>query len=169
MALVQDGVPKALRHAMRRFAATVSIVTVRQGGRSYGVSATAVTSVSLAPPSLLAILSSKASALEPLLESRRFCVNFLKAEQEDLSRVFASKQFAGRRFEYGNWTESDGYVYLSDAQANVFCELRESIAFGTHVLCLGQAERVQFAGPVNPLIYLNGRYFSAPEYIGSGA
>jgi flavin reductase (DIM6/NTAB) family NADH-FMN oxidoreductase RutF len=96
-------------------------------------------------------------------------VNFLKAEQEEISRVFASKQFAGRRFEYGNWTESDGYVYLSDAQANVFCELRESIAFGTHVLCLGQAERVQSAGPVNPLIYLDGRYFSALEYIGSGA
>jgi flavin reductase len=156
-----DPLSERLRLAMRRFATTVSVITVSQGGQNHGVTATAVTSVCLDPPSLLVILGKETSALPPLLGARRFCINFLTAEQEALSRVFGSSKLSGQRFAPGTWSERDGYVQLVDAQASVFCELKESIPFGTHVMCLGEVRQVRVADAVNPLIYLDGRYFGA--------
>jgi flavin reductase (DIM6/NTAB) family NADH-FMN oxidoreductase RutF len=156
-------VAESLRMAMRRFAATVSVVTVRHEGVNHGVTATSVTSVSLDPPSMVAILSAEASALAPLLQARRFCINFLAAGQEAISKVFASRQHAGRRFEHGAWSENGGYVLLENAQASVCCELRESLRVGTHVLCVGEVRQVRIADGVNPLIYLDGRYLAAGD------
>ena len=43
----------AFKLAMRRLAATVTIVTAGREGRRFGMTATAVTSVTAAPPTLL--------------------------------------------------------------------------------------------------------------------
>lgn len=154
---------------MRRFATTVSVVTARHAGESRGVTATAVTSVSLEPPSLLVVLSGRASALPPLLAAGRFCVNVLTAEQQHISEAFSSRQLAGRRFEYGSWVESDGYLRLEGCQASAFCELRQSHRFGTHFLCIGEVKQVHLCDDVNPLMYVNGRYFGALQALQSPA
>lgn len=46
-------IEQAFRKAMRRFAATVSVISARQGVERHAMTATAVTSLSMAPPSLL--------------------------------------------------------------------------------------------------------------------
>ena len=67
----------ALRQAMRRVASTVALVTVRHDTLNHGVAATAVSSVSMEPPSMLVVLNTESSAIAPLLAAGRFCINYL--------------------------------------------------------------------------------------------
>lgn len=49
----------AFRDAMRRMASTVTIITATDFGRHHGMTVTALTSVSMNPPSLLACLNNR--------------------------------------------------------------------------------------------------------------
>ena len=49
----------AFRDAMRRMASTVTIITATDFGRHHGMTVTAVTSVSMDPPSLLVCLNNR--------------------------------------------------------------------------------------------------------------
>ena len=51
----------SFRDAMRRLAATVTIISARGEGRRHGITATAVTSVSRDPPSLLVCVTGSGS------------------------------------------------------------------------------------------------------------
>src|SRR3954462_7103791 len=82
-------VKAAFRNAMRRLAATVTIVTTADGGRWHGMTATAVTSVSADPPALLVCVTQSASLQEPLMASGRFGVNLLRACHADLCGIFS--------------------------------------------------------------------------------
>ena len=66
---------QAFKEAMRRLAATVTIVTAAKGDESYGMTMTAVTSLSMDPPSLVICVNRNAS-LHPVLAGRQeapFC------------------------------------------------------------------------------------------------
>ncbi len=73
------------RKAMRRLASAVTVISTAHDDRRHGMTATAVTSVSSAPPSLLACINRSASLHAPLLASRRFCVNILHGSRSDRS------------------------------------------------------------------------------------
>ena len=67
------------RAAMRRFPSTVSVISTAKDGQRHGMTATAVTSVSLNPPSLLVCVN-RSGRLFGIMEScHRFCVNVLHA------------------------------------------------------------------------------------------
>ena len=116
---------------------------------------------------MLVVLNTESSAIAPLLAAGRFCINYLTGEQEPLSRLFGSKSTREERFRNGSWIEEEGYVSLEGAQARAFCVLRESHRFGTHVICIGEAERVEVIDAVNPLVYLDGSYFGAATAAGA--
>lgn len=88
---VEQPPPDAFRLTMRRLAAMITVITTRDRNRRFGMTATAVTSVTMAPPSLLVCVIRCASLHEPLSVRGRFCVNILKSGQEDVSRVFAGR------------------------------------------------------------------------------
>ena len=78
------------KRAMGSFAAGVTIVTtVDDGGKVWGLTATAFSSVSKSPPLCLVCVSHAADAYPAIAASRRFAVNVLSAEQEALSARFA--------------------------------------------------------------------------------
>jgi flavin reductase len=144
--------------AMRALTSTVSIISTSQGGRRFGMTATAVTSVSMAPPSLLVCVNQAASLHVPLIESGRFCVNILQAWQGDLAHAFGSRTIADR-FAHGAWLRDDRALpYLADAQANVFCDVDDVHAYGTHTVVIGRVYGVGVQAPVHPLLYQDGRY-----------
>ena len=105
-----DG-PRALRDnfraAMRRFTATVSVISCCLDGRRHGMTATAVTSVSLDPPSLLVCVNRNGRLFGMLERSPRFCVNVLHAAQSAVSQTFAQPHSA-ERFAQGEW-EDDAF------------------------------------------------------------
>ena len=146
------------RSAMRALASAVSIVSTTCEGRRFGMTATAVTSVSAAPPSLLICVNRSASLHDPLLRSRIFCVNILHAFQSDLAQAFGSKDVKDR-FARGDWrADGRGAPYLGDAQANIFCDVDDVHAYGSHTIVVGKVYHTGARKPVHPLVYQDGRY-----------
>lgn len=149
----------AFRDAMRRFAATVTIVTACDHTRRHGMTATAVTSVSMDPPSLLVCVNQKALLHDILGRARHFCVNVLTHDQAALSAAFSGATTALDRFDVGTWGETqEGVPYLKDAQSNLFCRKSGALPFGTHTILIGTVEAVGLGAAAAPLLYQNATY-----------
>lgn len=144
------------RSTMRRVAATVTLLSTSWRGRRFGMTATSVTSVSFAPPSLLTIINQTASIYDPLLASGHFCVNVLFRNQGELCDAFSGRRKGEERFQVGNWASEDGIPFLRDAQANIFCEVDRVVPYGTHAVVIGKVCRARAKLEVSPLLYLDG-------------
>lgn len=82
-----------LRQVMGHFATGVTIVTLRNDrGEPIGLTANALTSVSLEPPLILLCVDKNAQSYPYFKRNTRFAVNILSQEQEDLSRRFAKSE-----------------------------------------------------------------------------
>lgn len=145
--------------AMRRLAATVNIVTSERDGVPFGITATAVTSLSMDPKSILVCIN-RSSSISSIIEERRiFCVNILADHHADVSRTFGGMAKGADRFSVGKWRRSEeGIPYLNDAQACLFCTLDRLVTFGTHNVFFGSVGDIRLSGDVSPLIYLDGHY-----------
>ena len=147
------------RSAMRRYPAAVTIVTATDDQRHHGMTATAVTSLSLDPPSLLVCLNRTTLLHDIMLSARRFCVNVLGHDHVHLSGAFSGLVSPERRFELGAWQKtSEGIDFLGDAQANVLCQRVAALPYGTHTIFIGEVEQVRVSLPVQPLIYHDATY-----------
>lgn len=147
------------RSAMRRFPAAVTIITAADRERRHGMTATAVTALSLDPPSLLACVNRASLLHDIMLSARRFCVNVLRRDQAHLSGAFGGAVAPDQRFQHGAWRQTpDGIDFLDDAQANVFCRRVAAVPYGTHTIFIGEVERVKLSSPVEPLIYHDATY-----------
>jgi len=93
------------RLAMREFASGVAIVTCASGKERAGCTATALTSLSLSPPSLVICLERSSSTLAVLTQAGAFAVNILAAQHEALASRFAGRNGVEgeARFEEGDW------------------------------------------------------------------
>jgi len=152
----------AFRDAMRRFATTVSIISCASGGCRYGMSATAVTSLSIDPPSLLVCVNKSTATHRVLSRGGRFCVNVLRSFHSQLSQAFSGKLKGEDRFRLGAWHESDdGVPFLDDAQANLFCEIDRITDYGTHTIFIGRVYLARVNADVDPLLYQDGKYVIA--------
>lgn len=151
-----------LKQAMRRMAASVSIVSaVDTGGRAYAMTATAVTSVSLDPPSLLVCVNQRAGIYEALEQGHRFCINILNHRQRELAELCSQGPQTRDRFAIGQWkNHASGTPYLADAQANIICINDKSLCYASHTIFIGRVESVTLHGEVSPLIYLDGTYMA---------
>lgn len=157
--MTQDSFKAEFRKAMRRLTGTVTVITTALEGRRYGMTATAVTSVSADPPSLLICINRSASLHEPLIRAGRYCVNILQAGQTDVAQAFSGGVPQELRFCQGDWDEdATGLPFLRDAQANIFCDADAMASYGTHSIIIGKVSQVQAAGRVTPLLYQDGQY-----------
>ena len=150
---------QAFREAMRRFATTVSIVSCAGEGCRYGMSATAITSLSFDPPSLLVCVNKSTATHRALSRGGWFRVNVLRSFHSELSRAFSGKLKGEDRFRSGNWRETEGGLpFLSDAQANLFCEIACIMDYATHTIFIGRVYSVRTQADVDPLLYRDGEY-----------
>ena len=147
------------KEGMRQLAAGVTIVTTAVGGRRNGLTATAVCSLSAAPPMLLACVNREAGAHDPTLQSRVFCVNVLAEKHLDLAAQFASSSRLGERFTTGNWgTLATGAPVLIDALASFDCLLGQTLKAETHTVLVGRVQAVRSDAAQEPLLYSRGTF-----------
>ncbi len=155
------GLADGLRQAMRGIAATVIALATRDTtGERHGIVATSVTSLSFAPPSLLACINTSSSIAPHLDIGTHFSANVLRAEHQALSRVLADQTQRANRFADEAWAADEhGVPYLSNAQSTIFCRVVQSVSHGTHQIAIGNVYAVRNAGgDIAPLVYLSGRY-----------
>jgi flavin reductase (DIM6/NTAB) family NADH-FMN oxidoreductase RutF len=152
----------AFRDAMRRFATTVSVISCASGGCRHGMSATAVTSLSVDPPALLVCVNKSTATHRVLSRGGRFCVNVLRSFHSQVSQAFSGKLKGEDRFRVGAWQETDdGLPFLGDAQANLFCEIDRITDYGTHTIFIGRVYSAIVHADVDPLLYQDGKYVIA--------
>jgi flavin reductase (DIM6/NTAB) family NADH-FMN oxidoreductase RutF len=143
---------------MRRLAGGVAIVTARSCGRPYGMTMTAVMSLTLEPPALLIAVNQSASMAPLLVEGAEFCVNLLHANHHAMCEQFSALPSA-ERFSVGTWADGRaGLPFLPDAEAAIFCTVGPCHMFGTHRMVIGLVEEVRLGGPICPLLHIDGRY-----------
>jgi flavin reductase len=149
------------KQAMRRVASTVNVITVCVGGEPMGITATAMSSLSVDPPSLLICINRTASVHSPLEDVSHFCVNVLHRSQEEIARVFADKSRRELRFATGWQVDCDRPPRLADAQAAILCRRIRHFPYGTHSIFVGEVEEVAVREDVDPLVYVDGKYGGA--------
>jgi flavin reductase (DIM6/NTAB) family NADH-FMN oxidoreductase RutF len=148
---------KELRRVMGLFATGVTVITTRdRDGRVYGLTANAVTSLSLVPPLLLICVDRKAESHPHFFDSRCFIVNILAEHQGDVSARFAKSggdKFTGVPYRLGR----QNTPILEGTLGHVECSIVETHEGGDHVIHIGAVEHAEFRGG-RPLIFFQGRY-----------
>jgi flavin reductase len=151
----------AFKLAMRRVASTVNVITICVGGEPMGITATAMSSISLDPPSLLVCINRSASMHGSMEDVAHFSVNVLHRDQEEVAQIFADRRHKALRFADGWSVDCERPPRLLNAQASFLCRRIDHHRFGTHSIFIGQVEEVAMRGDVHPLVYLDGRYGAA--------
>lgn len=148
---------------MRGFAGAVSVVTVADGAERSGFTATSVSSFSATPPMIVASMKAISSSAGILGRTRRFGVNLLRVEQQDIAQRFTG--FGGEQgaARYGDsaWTRllPDGAPVLADAVVTMDCEADELLERHGHILIIGRVREIRVAEEApQPLLYWQGRY-----------
>ncbi len=156
----------AFREAMRRLAASVMIVTTRDGeGHPHGMVASSVIPVSMEPPSMLVAVNRGAGLHPALSASGRFCVNLLAGHQHHLLAPFSQTSLRVERFRSDDWADAwspaaDRLPWLPQAPAAIECAVDLATDYGTHTLFIGRVLSVHCpdatAGAMSPLVWLAG-------------
>ena len=149
--------PATFRAVLGRLASGVSVITLAgTDGRDHGITVTALCSLSIDPPLLLACVDRTATVYPHLVGANHFAVNLLSYEQEALSRRFAETRedrFGGVAFERG----TSGIALLNDALAHIECSMWAQHDGGDHTVFVGRVTHAA-ARDGHPLVYYMGRY-----------
>ncbi len=147
------------RLGMRCLAGAVSIITSARAGHRYGMTATAVCSVSADPPTLLVCVNRGTNTHDAIAKGGVFCVNVLRAEDRELSGLFSGAQKGEGRFRGEHWTKlASGAPALASALVCFDCRVVNRLVQGTHTIFLGEVERLQIGKKGKPLLYADGQY-----------
>lgn len=146
--------------AMAYAATAVSIVTTDGPAGRFGITVSAVCSVSAEPPMVLACINKKSPSVKAIEENGSFCVNLLNSDQSSISNCFAGRPIEGEAFsfEIADWkTAVTGSPILEDASANFDCILDNSFEAGTHKIFIGLVKSAVHSG-TKPLAYSQREY-----------
>jgi flavin reductase (DIM6/NTAB) family NADH-FMN oxidoreductase RutF len=156
---LDEGVGADFRATRRRFPATVTVVTASDGVRDHGMTVTAVSSVSMSPPSLMVCLNNRTLLHEMLLSQANFAVNVLSDVHPSVSDAFSGKVEPGERFATGGWERDPaGMMILPSAHAIVICRRMAAVPHGTHTIFIGQVTRARGNSQTWPLLYAEASY-----------
>ena len=150
-----------LRRVMGTFCTGVTIITTRDdAGRPFGLTANAITSLSLVPPLVLICVDRKAESHTHFFTSKVFVVNVLSEEQEAISRRFAvsgGEKFTDIPCRPGRL----GALVLEGTLAHLECRIVETHEGGDHVIHVGEVEHAEAHGG-RPLLFYQGKYERLP-------
>jgi len=150
--------PDSFRSVLGRFASGITVVTTRDAEqRDVGMTVSAFCSVSLDPPLVQVCVDREASLHAAMLTTTRYGVSILAAEQEALSRRFATAESARRFDGIGYRRGESGVVLLDDALAHLECRIVASHESGDHTMFVGEVESAT-ARNARPLLYYRGGY-----------
>src|SRR6476469_1831200 len=96
---------RAFREVCSRFVTGVGVVTSFGPDGPAGMTANAVTSLSLEPPLMIVCFDRTARTLEAVEHSRRLGIQFLAHDQEEIASRFASKLPEAEKFEGLDWSD----------------------------------------------------------------
>jgi flavin reductase (DIM6/NTAB) family NADH-FMN oxidoreductase RutF len=150
--------PTEFRRVLSRFATGVTVVAAQEpGGPARGLTASAIASVSLDPPLVLACVDRTADTHVCIERAGAFAISVLGAGDEVLAGRFAGGQ-ADSKFEGVGYREAEtGAPILTDALAWVDCRVWAAYDGGDHTIFVGEVLAGD-AGPGTPLVHFDGAF-----------
>ncbi|STD10345.1 p-hydroxyphenylacetate 3-hydroxylase, reductase component [Dermatophilus congolensis] len=147
--------PDEYRHAMRRVAAGISVLTTTDGRHDLAMTLNSVTSVSLDPPLQLAVIHNEARCLEALLESKHWIINVLPASARHLATRFAEvgRPSFGQLDRVDHTRSTEDLACLDVAIARFHCRLWAQYPGGDHTIVVGSVVRVEVPVDVGPGLF----------------
>ena len=146
--------------AIAQHVSSVCVITTSLSGERFGLTATAVSSVSAEPPRLLVCVNKSGFTHDKIVDAGRFCVNVLTEEQDKVAMVFAGMGGdSADRFAAGEWTTlATGAPTLVGAAAVFDCVLGETCDQSTHTVLFGDVVATAHQKGHDTLLY-GGRRF----------
>jgi flavin reductase (DIM6/NTAB) family NADH-FMN oxidoreductase RutF len=145
---------RLFRDVLGAFPTGVTVVTAPGPA---GLTTNAFSSVSLDPPLVLVCFDNASRTLPAVRTCGRYAVNVLRAGQEELAAVFASKAVAEEKFAAVTHTVEHGVPVLDDALAWLICEVVDLVDAGDHTIGIGRVDALEvFDG--DPLLFWRGTY-----------
>lgn len=154
------------RALMRHQAGAVAIVATAVGEMRAGLTATAFSSLTDQPPTLLVCVQRRVGAHDVIARSKMFSLNILAADQQDVAVRFSGNSgvHGAERFDAHGWRRlKTGAPVLEQALAVLDCELVESHGFSTHTIFIGRVVDGATRSDAQPLLYFRGDYWNIGE------
>ena len=147
-------------NAMAGAAFGVSIVTTNGAAGRFGMTVSAISSVSAEPPILLACINRKNSIAAAITANARFTVNILAQPHITLAKSFSGRPEEGSTaYDFSDfaWHNLDDQFVIGDAAATFLCDLETHYDSGTHRIFLGRVFHASHSGAA-PLIYSHRKF-----------
>ncbi|CAN5905221.1 flavin reductase family protein [soil metagenome] len=145
------------RQVLGHFPTGVCVVAGFHEDKPVGLAIGSFFSISLDPPLVGFCAATSSSTWPKLRQAGRFCINILAEDQEEISRIFASKdadKFAGL-----GWSRSPlGSPRVDRALAWVDCDLDQVHPAGDHEIVVGAVHDLQVEREGGPLVFFRGGY-----------
>lgn len=146
------------RSAIGGYLTGVTVVTALDKGRTVGMAANSLTSVTMDPPTLLVCLNQRAATRYAVNGTRKFVVNILSAGQANVVQSFARRHADGDKLTGIDHEIIPGYgAAIEGAMASFVCDVSESVLHGTHEVVFGRVERV-LQNDAIPMAYFRGKF-----------
>lgn len=113
------------RDLMAGVCSPVTVVTTTADGTAYGATVSSFASLSLDPPLVSVAFGRDSRLLGHIQAARRFGVNILGQDQDDLAIAFA--RHGADRFADTHWFAEDGLPRLADAPGWMVCDLHQTV------------------------------------------
>jgi flavin reductase len=144
--------------AMGKAVTGVQIVTTDGSHGRFGVTVSALCSVSAEPPLLAVCINDRSPICPAITENRGFCVSLLSKGQAGISDVFAGRSSRRFDFECAEWSKAkSGSPRLVGAVAAFDCALAAELQAGTHRVFFGRIIEATHRD-LAPLLYSRGQY-----------
>lgn len=146
------------RQVLGHFATGVTVVTaVEDDDTPVGVAIGSFFSISL-EPALVGFCAGIHSASWPRIKvTGKFCVNILADDQEELCRLFATKD--PEKFTGVGWKPSGlGSPLLNDVLGWIDCTIDTTYPAGDHEIVVAKVHDLEVAREAEPLVFFRGGY-----------
>jgi flavin reductase (DIM6/NTAB) family NADH-FMN oxidoreductase RutF len=154
--------PHDFRQVMGLFATGVTVVATMLEGEPHGMTANAITSVSLDPLLVLVCINNKLSMVEYIRQTQCFSISILREDQEPLSNYFAQlwKEPTPPPYRFAQW---EGGLRLEGCLASLGCVLHGIYDGGDHRIVVARVMALYHGEqPYRPLLFYGGRYEKLP-------
>jgi flavin reductase (DIM6/NTAB) family NADH-FMN oxidoreductase RutF len=150
--------PRIFRQTIGQFPTGVSVVAAEADGIVHGMTANALTSLSLKPLLMLVCVDKRAKMVEFLERAAGFSINILREDQQALSTYFAGswKEERPPAFRFVPW---EGAPRLEGCAAAVACRSLQRVEGGDHWIVIGEVVALHLGvEPRHPLVFHSGNY-----------
>lgn len=146
----------AFKAVMRKLAGTVCVISTTSDQGYHGLAATAVCSISVEPPRVLAVVNRSSRTHSHIIRRKAFTISILAEGQQHVAELFGST--SPNRFQDVGHSCAEGECPVIDASAAFLsCTIETQVEVGTHTIFIGRVSNGS-AGREQPLVYYDAKY-----------